>query len=214
MGYLLRLIFEIIFFRPLTLIVVGLRLRHPERLPKKGPALIVANHNSHMDTPVLFSLFSLGRIHRVCAVAAEDYWFSNPIMAMFSKHVMNLVSVKRKRAPGESVEDILANVFSALEAGKIVIFFPEGSRGEPERRSEIKAGIDIICKKYPTLPVHPIFLHGLGKIMPRGDPVLVPFFCDVVIGETLNDHAQKSLSKDLKEIFDSLEKEIDRPEWH
>ena len=162
---------------------------------------------------VLFSLFSLGKIHKVGAVAAHDYWFANPIMAMFSKHVMNLVPVKRKRSEGESVEDILANVFEALNDNKIIIFFPEGSRGEPERRSEIKAGIDIICKKFPTLPVHPVFLHGLGKIMPRGDPLFVPFFCDVVMGEVMDDHHMTTPSKKLKSVFDKLEQEIEIPNW-
>ena len=209
-----RLIFELVFLRPITLLVVGLRLKHPERLPKKGPALLVANHNSHLDTPVLFSLFSLGRVHRVCAVAAHDYWFGNPLLALFTKYVMNLVPVKRKREEGESVEDILANVFKALEENKIVIFFPEGSRGEPEQRSTIRSGIDVICSKFPNLKVCPVFLHGLGKVMPRGDPIVVPFFCDVVVGEPITGHNDEKPSKKIAAIFDELEKEVDRPLWH
>jgi 1-acyl-sn-glycerol-3-phosphate acyltransferase len=194
----LRFLFFLLLVRPLVLIVIGLNIRNRQRLPTSGPALIVANHNSHLDTLVLISLFPLGMLSKIRPAAAADYFLKNSVMSWFSRNIIGIVPVLRSRAEG----DPLAEVVVALERKEIVIFFPEGTRGDAEVMATFKSGIALLSQKFPNVPVYPIFLHGLGKALPKGEAILVPFFCDVFVGEGM------SWSGDKKVFLDRLQARV------
>ena len=182
---------QILFFlaaRIVVLFVLGLNVRRREWLPERGPAVIVANHNSHLDTLVLMCLLPLSKLHLLRPVAAADYFLANRAMAWFSLNILRIIPIVRK--PGERKDDApgadpLAECHAALAAGEILILFPEGSRGEPEKMTALKKGIAHLAEKNPDAPVVPVFTHGLGKALPKGSFLLVPFFCDIFVGEPI-----------------------------
>ena len=185
MGYAaLRWLFFLLIVKPFLLLAVGINVRHRNRLPAIGPALIVANHNSHLDALVLMALLPLRLLPRVRPVASAEYFLSHRGRAWFAMHVIGIIPVATSGVR-RSHAAILGPVREALAAGDIVIFFPEGTRGEPERLGKLRSGIVWLAQQLPNIPICPVHLHGLGKVLPKGDWLPVPFFCDAWVSEPL-----------------------------
>lgn len=211
MKHILRFIFFGIFVRFFVLFILGMNVRRPDLLPKQGPAILVANHNSHLDTLVLMSLYPLRLLPHVRPVAAVDYFFRNKALKWFALHIIGIVPLERNKA----ARDTLQGIEEALKQNAILIFFPEGSRGEPEKFTEIKSGIAKIAGKWPEVAVTPVFMHGLGQALPRGDWLPVPFFCDVFVGEPLygKDYERAVFMKMLTERMTALSQEKQFAPW-
>ena len=211
-GLVLRYLWYGVIVRAVVLVVLGLNVRQRERLPLAGPAILAANHNSHLDAMVLISLFPLRLLPKVRPVAAADYFLRNPLLAWFATQVVGIVPLKRKRERDD--EDLLAPVSEALARGEILLFFPEGSRGEPEQLAEFKSGLARLAERHPEVPVVPIFLHGLGKALPKGEAILVPFFLDVWIGEPMHfAGSREAFMQRYRETMATLAQAERRAEW-
>ena len=164
--------------RPLMRWLTGAVVHHSERLPAAGPAIVFANHNSHIDTALLMAAFPTELIDSVRPLAAADYWFANRVASWFSRHVVGAIAVDRS---GDAA-DPLAAADAALSAGDIVILFPEGTRGEPGRLGRFHSGVVRLAAAHPEAVVIPVWLAGCDRVLPPHRRLPRRVRCSVTIG--------------------------------
>lgn len=212
MNNFLRYCFFCLIVRPVIKVILGLNIQHRDRLPIEGPAIIVANHNSHLDTMVLMALFPLSLLNKIHPVAASDYFLKNKFLAWFSQRIIGIIPINRTKA--KSKAELFAPIEKSLNDDNIVIYFPEGSRGDPEKMSDLKKGIGHLASQNPSVPIYPIFMHGLGKALPKNEALLVPFVVNLVIGEPLYfSSSPNELVNELHEHFEKIREELVVAEW-
>ncbi len=174
----------VLIARPIARVFTGADIVGREKLPLKGPAILVANHSSHVDTVLLLTIYPSKALDRVRPAAAADYFLRGRLMSWFSRNILAIVPVARDRAG--SGEDVLAPAREALAAGDIVLIFPEGTRGDGEELTKLKSGVARLAADFPDAPVVPIWLQGAGRVLPKGAHVPVPLNCTVLIGDAVH----------------------------
>ena len=171
--------FQLGFVRPMLRWYWGVHYRRRHALPDAA-CIVVANHNSHLDAAILMSAFPVSRLPRVHPVAAADYFGKTAWRRAVALVWMNALPIERTAPAGR---DVLSPMIDALEEGDSLIFFPEGSRGEPGVVAPFRPGIGKIVKAVPGVAVVPVFVSGAERSLPRGEAVPVPLGIDVNIGQ-------------------------------
>jgi 1-acyl-sn-glycerol-3-phosphate acyltransferase len=137
-----------------------------------GPALIVANHASHLDTAVLVSTLPAKRRRRTAVGVTSDYFFDSWVRTGASAIAFNAFPIGA--FPVEQGHGALSSTpAKLLVKGWSVVIFPEGTRSNdgfvrPFRLSAAQLAVD--CQ----VPVVPVGILGTYAAMPRGSYWPVP----------------------------------------
>jgi 1-acyl-sn-glycerol-3-phosphate acyltransferase len=125
------------------------------------PALIVANHASHLDTAVLLATLPRARRRWTAVAAARDYFFDTWWRAGGSALAFNTFPIER----GDTSR--LATPGELLADGWSVVVFPEGTRSPDGFPGRFKLGAAWLAVQH-QVPVIPVGLRGTYAAMPRG----------------------------------------------
>ena len=132
-----------------------------------GPVVFVANHTSHLDTPlILCSLPDTWR-RKTAVAAAADYFFDTWWRATSSAMVFNTFPIERRSGSMSATPgDLLAD-------GWNVVVFPEGTRSPDGWTRRFKPGAAFLSQTQ-QVPVVPVGIRGSFAAMPRGRGWPVP----------------------------------------
>jgi 1-acyl-sn-glycerol-3-phosphate acyltransferase len=152
---------------PLMDLYTRRRVAQRERLEELvGPAIFVANHNSHMDTPVILRALP-GRWRRRTAVAAAtDYFYDKRRNAVAASLVFGTMPLDRNSGAGIGPRQT-AHLGRHLREGGSLLVFPEGTRSRDGRVGRLRSGAAILAAEH-HLPIVPIYMSGTREAMPRG----------------------------------------------
>ncbi|WP_460444478.1 lysophospholipid acyltransferase family protein [Angustibacter aerolatus] len=133
----------------------------------QGPVVFVANHTSHLDTPLILTSLPAAWRRRTSVAAAADYFFDTWWRATASAMVFNTFPIERRSGSLSSTPG------SLLENGWSLVVFPEGTRSPDGWTRPFKHGAAFLSLRH-KVPVVPIALRGSYAAMPRGRNWPVP----------------------------------------
>lgn len=129
-----------------------------EKIPEEGPVILVSNHVSYMDGPII----NAGCKRVVHYVIDEDIYNAPGVHFIMSRAQAIPIAPNRK-----SVEKAFELISQALRAGGVVCIFPEGFLTFTGGLGRFRPGIEWIIKRDPV-PIIPIALSGLwGSVFSR-----------------------------------------------
>ncbi len=126
-----------------------------------GPVIFVANHASHLDTPLLLLSLPDEWRRRTAVAAAADYFFDTWWRAVGSALIFNTFPIERR---GGSLAATPAEV---LAEGWNLVVFPEGTRSPDGWLGRFRTGAARLAVE-SSVPVIPVAHRGTFAAMPRG----------------------------------------------
>lgn len=122
------------------------------------PAIIVANHQSHLDLMATLMLTP-----KMIVVTNKSVW-NNPFYGILIRYA--------DFCPVENVlTDDLTKIEAKIKEGYSVLIFPEGTRTRDGKIGRFHRGAFFLAEKY-SLDIIPVLLHGFNDILPKEDLLL------------------------------------------
>ncbi len=147
-----------------------------------GGYVVVANHSSHLDTPLIMGGLPRKLVRYLAAGAAADYffdiWWRRGLTALF----FNAFPVQRTAGGIRSI-----SAKSLLQRGIPLLVFPEGTRSKDGNFGQFKPGAAALASSC-NAPCIPVALVGVYLAHPRGTnwPKRGRLPVGVIIGEPMH----------------------------
>ncbi len=149
--------------KPLVWSLVRVTTHGTERLDElEAPFIVVANHSSHLDAPLVLGALPRRHSRYLAAGAAADYFFDVRWRKWLTTLFFNAFAIERNS------EGKRSGASRALLERKVpLLIFPEGGRSKSGNMGRFRSGVAALAIA-TQVPCVPIALVGASTAMPRG----------------------------------------------
>jgi len=165
--------------RLLYRVVFQLSATGVENLPRTGPFILAANHQSHLDSAAILSALK-ERARNIHVLGAKDYFFDSPLKGWIVSTFLNVLPFDRH---GDFVRSLGLSQ-RAVQMGRSLLIFPEGTRSRTGEIQPFKPGLGFLALEL-GVPIVPVYVDGTYRAMPKGQPFPKPTPIRVLFGETI-----------------------------
>jgi 1-acyl-sn-glycerol-3-phosphate acyltransferase len=131
----------------------------------RAPVILVANHVSHIDTPVILAALPRRVRTRTVVAAAADYFYRNRLIAIAVSLIFNTVPMDRKG--GGLAKQASGHVDRLLDRGWNLLVYPEGTRSRSGGVGRMRRGAAVLAARH-HVQIVPIRINGTRNAMPPG----------------------------------------------
>jgi long-chain acyl-CoA synthetase len=182
---------------PLARLFAWMRVEGREHLRGlEGPVIFAANHQSHMDTPMLMAALPARWRYRVAPAMAKEFfkahffpaqygrlaWFTSSVNYYLAALFFNAFPLPQREA---GARQTLRYIGDVIEDGFSVLIFPEGKRTDTGEIDRFRPGIGMIASRL-NVPVVPVRFEGLDRVLHHTWRMATPGRVRVAFGAPLH----------------------------
>jgi long-chain acyl-CoA synthetase len=141
----------------------------------QGPVIFAANHQSHMDTPVIMWALPARWRYRVAPAMAKEFfkahffpeqhtrkqWFTNSLNYYLAALFFNAFPLPQREA---GARQALRYAGDLVSDGYSILIFPEGRRTHEGEIAPFLPGVGMMASRL-AVPVVPVRIDGLDKVL-------------------------------------------------
>ena len=192
------------YFRWVEQYCTSVKVRGQDRLANlDGPVIIIANHQSHMDTPVLMSAMPKDVQDNLYFGAAADRWFVKGKRKLILQpwyQSLGMGNFPIVRGGGSKTLDYARWL---LDQRCNICIFPEGTRATDSKLGKFRHGVTLLAREH-DIPVVPVVLQGLQDLRPKGARTVTPGPVSVSILEPVNLRACDSVEAGTELLWQKM----------
>ena len=192
----LRAVAQPAFLLPLTRVFAWITIEGLQNLQHvKGPVIFAANHQSHMDVPVILAALPGSWRRRVATAMAKEFFkahffpegfsrgkrFARSLEYYLSAAFFNTFPLPQREAGARQTlryaGELIGNGFS-------VLIFPEGKRTDHGEIATFRPGVGMMAARL-GVPVIPVRLEGIDRVLHHTWKMAKPGSVRVIFGEPM-----------------------------